>query len=79
MQPSKEDFAEWQKHPVTEWIIEMMRKAGEQQQSMWSSKAWSEGLDPTLYQEAKIRADCYEDIPNSTYEDWVQVDDTEIK
>ncbi len=73
-QPSEEAFSEWRDHPVTEWILGIMRKQAEAQKQKWAEMAWEGDLSPLLHREAHVRADCYQAIPDSTYEDWIAND-----
>lgn len=77
MQPSKEEFKDWQGHPVTEWVLAMMKKQADSQKAMWAELAWKGDLDPLLHKEAQVRADCYAAMPESSYEDWMAIDDSE--
>lgn len=77
MQPDAKDFAEWLDHPVTEWVFACMRKQAEAQQTKWAEMAWQGDLDPMLLKEAKVRADCYLALPESAFEDWKAIDDSE--
>lgn len=77
MKPDKEQFQEWLGHPVTEWVLACMIKAANSQQSKWTELAWKGDLDPLLLKEAQVRADCYAALPDSSYEDWEALDDSE--
>lgn len=77
VQPSPEDFAEWLQHPTTEWIVSCMQKFADQQKAMWADLAWNGDLSEIMLTEAKTRADCYLAVPNSHYEDWKAIDDSE--
>lgn len=77
MLPSEEDFREWQGHPVTEWIVSLMRKQADKQKAKWAKMAWSGDLDPLLHREAHVRADCYREMPDATYADWRVIHDSE--
>ena len=76
--PDHEAFAEWRGHPVTEWIMQQMRAMAANQKAIWAESVWKdETLDPLLLREARVRADCYLAIPESTFEDWKAIDDSE--
>ena len=77
VQPSKEEFTEWQSHPVTEWVFAASGKAARSQKMKWAELAWEGDLDPMLHREAQVRADCYLAMPESSYEDWIAIDDSE--
>lgn len=75
---SPEEFRDWQGHPVTEWVFAMCRKAAAMQQGRWALAAWHDGvLDPVSFNEARVRADCYMALPESSYDDWIAIDDSE--
>jgi len=76
MQPSREDFDEWRQMPVTEWIFDLIANFGDRQKALWSEQAWKGNLDPVLLAEAKTRADSYASLSETTYEDWLAIDDT---
>lgn len=77
VQPDAADFKEWLDHPVTEWVLACMRKMAGSQQAAWSQMAWGGNLDPQLLTEARVRADCYLAIPESAFNDWKAIDDSE--
>lgn len=72
-----EDYKEWLGHPVTEWIMGQMRAFADQQKAKWAELAWKGDLDPLLLKEAQVRADCYRAIPESSFDDWRAIDDSE--
>ncbi len=77
MQPSEADFKDWQGHPVTEWMLACMVKHADRQKAGWLDLAWTGDLDPLLLKEAQVRADCYRAIPDSSFDDWKAIDDSE--
>lgn len=78
MQPSKQEFEEWQGHPVTEWIFRLVGKFASDQQDRWAKMTWESGeLQPEAFAEARVRADCYLSLSQSGFEDWKAIDDTE--
>lgn len=77
MQPDEQQFRDWLGHPVTEWVFACMRKQADAQKSKWSELAWDGNLEPLLLNEAKVRADCYRALPDSAFEDWKAIDDSE--
>lgn len=77
MQPTPEDFEEWRENPVSQWVFEQMRGHAECQKDMWAAMAWEmQDVSEDLLKEARVRADCYVEIPDSTYEDWIALDDS---
>lgn len=78
LQPNETDFKEWQGHPVTEWVFAMVGKFARQQQERWAQAAWDSGnLSPEAFAEARVRADCYKALSESSFDDWKVIDDTE--
>jgi len=78
MQPQPDEFKDWMGHPVTEWIFAQCVKAANGQKAKWADLAWQEGqLDPAIFNEARVRADCYLALPHSSFEDWKAIDDSE--
>lgn len=76
MSVSKEEFADWQQHPVTEFVLKQMKAWAEVQQSEWAAIAWQKGeIDPLLLCEARTRADCYNEIPDSSLADWLAIEE----
>jgi hypothetical protein len=78
VQPDERDFAEWCGHPVTEWIFAQVEKFAGQQKERWAGLAWDSGdLTPEAFAEARVRADCYLSLAQSSFEDWKAIDDSE--
>lgn len=77
MQPSPEEFREWTRHPVTEWVMACVDKFATEQKSRWSNLAWDGNLSEILLTEAKTRADSYKALSETAYEDWKAIDDSE--
>lgn len=76
MQPDENEFKEWLVHPITEWVFGLMCQHGASQKDQWAEMAWGGKLDPLLLCEARVRADCYLALPETTYEDWKAIDDS---
>ena len=75
-QVSDEEFAEWRQHPVTEYVFSLMSGWAEQQKAEWAELAWTGNeVDPLLLREARTRADCYRELPNSSLEDWQAIEE----
>lgn len=76
--PTKDEFDEWRGHPVSEWVMGIMQAHAEKQKTMWADMAWNDGnIDPQALLEARVRADCYLEIPNASFEDWSNLSDPE--
>jgi hypothetical protein len=77
VQPDEEDYRDWLGHPVTEWVVACMNKQAAAQKAKWAEMAWEGDLDPLLLNEARVRADCYLALPESSFADWKAINDTE--
>lgn len=78
MQPNAQEFDEWKGHPVTEWVFGLVAKFANEQQERWAKMAWESGeLSPEAFAEARVRADCYLSLSQSSFDDWKVIDDTE--
>lgn len=76
--PEEAEYRDWLGHPVTEWVLARMASMAAQQKTRWAELAWEKGeVDPLLLCEARVRADCYRAIPDSTYDDWKALHDSE--
>lgn len=75
MQPDEQQFSDWLDHPVTEWVLLLMRHEAGAMKDKWASLARESGeLEALALCEARTRADCYLAIPDSSFEDWVRID-----
>ncbi len=75
MTVSQEEYADWLQHPVTEWVLGLMRHHADTIKDKWADLAWTSGeLEALAFTEARVRADCYLEIPNSSFDDWVNID-----
>lgn len=78
MQPDAEQFKEWLQQPVTEWVMRLCLKHADALKGVWASQVWESGeSNPMALLEARVRADCYRALPESSFEDWKAIDDTE--
>lgn len=78
MQPDEDQFNDWLQHPVTEWVFAACLKHADAMREAWAHKAWESGeLLPDVLLEARVRADCYRALPESSFHDWKAIDDTE--
>lgn len=78
MQPDAEQFKEWLGQPVTEWVFAACLKHADAMRGIWAAQVWESGeVDPQRLLEARVRADCYRALPDSSYEDWKAIDDSE--
>jgi len=78
MQPDEEQFKEWLQQPVTEWVFAACLKHADACKAIWANQVWESGeSDPQALLEARVRADCYRALPESLFQDWKAIDDTE--
>lgn len=78
MPVNEADFREWLGHPVTEWVLAQCGKFAAQQKDRWAALVWDQGeVDQALLNEARVRADCYLALSQSSLEDWKAIDDSE--
>ena len=75
---SEEEYAEWRQNPVTEWVVAAMEKQAAGIKAKWAEAAWSASeVDERTLIDAQARADCYRAIPDSEYDDWRAIYDSE--
>ena len=80
MAPDIDDFNEWRGHPVTEWVFAMCTKQAGMMREKWAAQVWESGaVDPLALMEARVRADCYMALPDSSYDDWSAIDGSEVE
>lgn len=73
-------FKEWQRHPVTEWVFSLCQKHADAMQALWAAQVWDTGeIKPEALLEARVRADCYMALPQSSFEDWSAIDGSEAE
>lgn len=78
MQLDKAEFDEWLQMPVTEWVLAMCEKFSRQQKDRAATIMWDSGAaDQAVLSEARLRADCYQALAQSSFEDWKAIDDSE--
>lgn len=71
LNPSSEDFQAWRTHPVSQWVMEILRASATSHEAEWRKVSWEGGkADPLLLLELKTRADAYLAIEETTYEGW---------
>lgn len=70
-QPTKDEFLVWKEHPVSRWVFLALQTASQAQQTAWLNQSWERGeANPLLLTELRTRADAYDALQASTYEDW---------
>lgn len=74
------DFEEWRGHPVTEWVFSLCQKHAETMRDKWAAQVWETGeIKPEALLEARVRADCYMALPQSSFDDWSSIDGSEAE
>jgi hypothetical protein len=65
----KEDFEQWQAHPVTEEVARALRSLAEQAKLKWIEASWEGGnTDPLLLADLRARHQITSDLSELTYE-----------
>jgi hypothetical protein len=78
MAPDRADFDEWLGHPVTEWVFTMCARHADAMRDKWAAQVWQSGeVSPEALLEARVRADCYRALPESSFDDWRVIDGSE--
>ena len=48
----------------------------EEQKQQWADMAWQAGeVDPLALHEARVRADCYRTLPDTSFDDWTALEE----
>jgi len=72
-----DEFADWQDHPITKWVMGAAEIRAQQQQEAWLTASWGAAIDLekasdwllTLH-ELRVRADTLRLIAEATLEDY---------
>lgn len=71
MTPSADEFARWRDDPVTQWVFAATAKGADENRDAWVQASWTNGVaDPALLTELRTRADAYNALSATSYEDW---------
>jgi hypothetical protein len=67
--PSREEFAAWRDHPVTQFVFVALNAAAGEQRKAWDETSWEGGsADENLLLELRVRADAYNSMQEADYE-----------
>jgi hypothetical protein len=67
--PSREEFAAWRDHPVTQFVFAAYRAQIETCEQSWLAQSWEGGTaDQKTLDDLKARADTYAALEESDYE-----------
>ena len=70
-QLTQDELDEWRGHPVTEWLLAVLRKGYQANKASLQAQLWSEGqCDPGALGRTKAQAELIEDMTEATCEDW---------
>jgi len=70
MKIEKEDFEQWQAHPVTEEVVRALRALSEHAKLKWIEASWNGGnTDPLLLTDLRARHEIINDLCELTYEE----------
>jgi hypothetical protein len=76
--PSREEFAAWRDHPVTQFVFVALNAAAGEQRKAWDETSWEGGsADENLLLELRVRADAYNSMQEADYEgfcEWAGVE-----
>jgi hypothetical protein len=71
--PSREEFAAWRDHPVTQFVFAAMRAVAEEQEQSWHDQSWNGGnCDPVELNGLRARADTYTSMEEGGYESFCE-------
>lgn len=70
MKLDREDFEQWRANPVTEIVLAVFAKLGEQAKQKWIEESWGKGnVDPLVLADLRARSEVIEDFHDLKYED----------
>jgi hypothetical protein len=62
---------EWRSHPVTERLLEILRKGYASNKASLQAQLWAQGeCDPATLGRVKAQEELLEDLMESTHEEW---------
>jgi len=66
-----EELEEWRSHPVTQWLLEVLRKGCASNRAMLEAELWAAGkCNPEALGRVKAQAELIEDLMESSEADW---------
>lgn len=71
--PSREDFAAWRDHPVTQFVMAGLRRNAGEHRDLWASESWNTGhADQAQLTVLRERADAMMGLVEADYEAWCE-------
>jgi hypothetical protein len=68
--PSRDEFEIWRDNPITQWVLEGFRRAGDLQPADWLRSSWGDGEpDRNFLIRKRAMAAVYSDVVNVSHED----------
>ena len=66
-----EELSEWRSHPVTQWILAVLRKGYQSNRAMLEGELWASGkCDPETLGRVKAQAELIEDLTETDEDEW---------
>lgn len=75
MQPDQQDFDEWLRLPVTEYVMKAMQALAQREMEAWQALAWEGNLDPLTLHTARARVEVSNTFTGNTLDDWKAIND----
>lgn len=70
---TRDELEEWRSHPVTEWLLEVLRKGCQSNKAGLQAALWANGTcDPGDLGRVKAQEELIEDLMETGCEDWNQ-------
>lgn len=68
---TRDELDEWRTHPVTERLLEILRKGYQSNKASLQAQLWAEGgCDPATLGRVKAQEELLEDMTEATHEEW---------
>lgn len=68
---TRDELDEWRSHPVTEWLLAILRKGAASNRAALQSRLWADGnCDPEELGRVKAQTELIEDLTEATHDDW---------
>lgn len=68
---TRDELDEWRSHPVTEWLLAVLRKGAAENKASLQSSLWETGsCNPETMGRVKAQGELIEDLEEATEDDW---------
>ncbi len=68
---TREELEEWRSHPVTEWLLSVLRKGSDLNRASLQARLWANGsCEPADLAKVKAQIELIEDLTETTEEEW---------